>query len=173
MKRLKKITLFVLGPVILVGLGGVVPGFRPLAQSQAVVESANGHLLSFDVACDCRTFGPPLPPGKQESDRGDVFIVNGKIFPPGTLPSGTVANDPTEPVNGIAPIGDWSCRGQGAGMFPPAIAPSYSSTPFAWNTQYVLLGDGHALTGEGYDIANKGFLALTQGNRLKITGSML
>src|SRR3989442_247186 len=78
--------------------------------------------------------------------------TSGKRFPAGTLPSGTATNDPTLPVRGVAPIGDWTCRGQNAFPFPPAIAPAYSSTPFAFNTQYFILNDGRALTIEGYTV---------------------
>jgi hypothetical protein len=91
-------------------------------------------------------------------------MIQGKIFPPGTLPSGpTASNDPTKPWRGIALIGEWICRGQVQGDYPAAIAPFYSSTPFALNTQYFLLNDGRALTAEGYDIPTGGFLTVTGG----------
>jgi hypothetical protein len=96
---------------------------------------------------------------------GDAFIVNGKIFPAGTLPSGTASNDPTQPVNGVSSIGDWCCRGQVAGAFPPDIAPAYSSTPFALNTQYFILKDGGALTAEGYTTPTGELLSVTGGIR--------
>src|SRR5437899_12346958 len=119
MKRLSKMTLFVLALAALAGLAVIgVP---------AVVKAdEDANTLTFDVACDCRTGSPAFFAGS----RGDAFLVNGKIFPAGTLPSGTATNDPTEPVNGVSSIGDWSCRGQVAGAFPPAIAAAYSSTPF-------------------------------------------
>src|SRR2546427_11052273 len=118
MTRLPRVTVFVLTLAGLAGLG--------IASMPAVVtadEDARG--LSFDVACDCRTGSPGFFAG----ERGDPFIVNGKIFPAGTLPAGTATNDPTQPVNGVASIGNWICRGQVAGIFPPAIASAYGSTP--------------------------------------------
>src|SRR5438309_1430213 len=153
MKRITRITLFVLA---LAGLAGLAVFGVP-----AVVKaSEETNTLIFDVACDCRTGSP----GFFSGNRGDVFIVSGKIFPAGTLPSGTATNDPTLPVHGVASIGDWTCRGQNAFPFPPAVASAYSATPFALNTQYFILNNGAALTVEGY--------ALPSGERLSVTGGI-
>ena len=149
MKRITTIMLIVTALAVLAGLG-----FRPLAELKAT----NDNVLTFDVACDCRT-GATL----DGEVRGAPFIIQGKIFPAGTLPSGTATNDPTQPVHGVASIGNWLCRGQVAGTFPPAIAPAYSSTPFAWNTQYFILNNGRALTAEGYDLPTGGLLSVTGG----------
>jgi len=123
------------------------------------VKAANENILFFDVACDCRT--ATLEGGV----RGAPFIIQGKIFPAGTLPSGNATNDPTLPVNGVASIGNWICRGQVQGAYPPAIAPSYASTPFALNTQHFILNNGGAITVEGYDV-------LPSGERLSVTGGI-
>jgi hypothetical protein len=149
MRQFTKITLFALS------LAGMV-AMAVLGLPAVVNAAGDPNTLNFDVACDCRT-------GVSGSNRGDVFIIQGKIFPAGTLPSGSAANDPTQPVNGVASIGDWICRGQVAGTFPPEIAAAYESTPFAWNTQYFLLKNGRALTAEGYDIPDGGFLSVTGG----------
>jgi hypothetical protein len=144
MKPITKTILLAVGSLLLAGIAGVIPGFSPLAAQQAVATAANHRVIILDVAADCRTFvnGP---------GRADVSYGSGKIFPPGTLPSGTAANDPTQPVRGIAPIGDWTTRGQIAFPFPPAVAPFYSSTPTFFANQYYLLGDGGtALTVDGY-----------------------
>jgi hypothetical protein len=139
---------------------GSITAAAGLAALPSEAEASDPHTLTFDVACDCRTGSPAFFGGK----RGDAFIINGKIFPAGTLPSGTASNDPTEPVNGVSSIGDWSCRGQVAGAFPPAIAPAYRSTPFVWNTQYFIL-EGGALTAEGYNTPTGELLSVTGGIR--------
>jgi hypothetical protein len=142
MKRITKITLVALGVALgVVLLASMVPAF--LTASRAGVQAATGHVLKFDVAVDCRTFitGP---------NRGDVFILNGKLFPAETLPSGTATNDPTEAVDGVSPIGDWINRGQNGVPFPPKIAPAYGSAPAFLATHYYILNDGRALTLEGY-----------------------
>jgi hypothetical protein len=157
MKRIAKIILLPLGLVLWAGLAGV-PGLRHWAKFQSAVQAAD-HVLTYDIACDCRTsVGGP--------NRGDVFIIQGKIFPAGTLPSGNATNDPTQRVNGVAPIGDWICRGQNSFPFPAAIASAYSSTPTFFNTQYFILNDGRALTVEGY------FPSQGPGELLSVTGGI-
>ena len=91
--------------------------------------------FSYDVACDCRT-GATLDGGVRGS-----------------------------PVHGISSIGDWICRGQVRGSYPPAIAPSYALTPMAVNTQYFILNSGGGMTAEGYDV-------LPSGERLSVTGGI-
>jgi hypothetical protein len=151
MKRITKLALVILGVAGLAALG--------TAGMQAFEEAAPAHILKLDVACDCRTGAQAFFGG----NRCDVFIVNGKIFPAGTLPAGTASNDPTQPVNGIAPIGDWMCRGQLAMPFSPEIAPAYSSTPPFLNTQYFIFHDKRALTVEGYAIPTGELLSVTGG----------
>jgi len=158
MNRITRITVLSVAAAGLIGLAGFVPGSGSLDRLQGVVEAANENFLTFDVACDCRTGTP----GFFSGNRGDAWMVSGKIFPAGTLPSGTATNDPTQPVRGVGPIGDWTCRGQHAFPFPPAVAAAYGATPFAFNTQYFLLNDGRALTAEGW--------AMPTGERLTLTG---
>jgi hypothetical protein len=95
MKHLTKITLLASVLVLLAGLAGVVPGFRPLAELLASAQAAGDDILTFDVACDCRTGSPGFFAGV----RGDVFLVNGRYFLPGPS-SGTATDDPTGAVNG-------------------------------------------------------------------------
>ena len=142
-------------------LFGSVGAAASLTALPSQAGASDRHTLTFDVACDCRTGSQAFFSG----NRGDAFIINGKIFPAGTLPSGTASNDPTQPVNGVSSIGDWSCRGQVAGAFPPDVAPAYSSTPFAWNTQYFILNGGGALTAEGYVTPTGELMSVTGGIR--------
>jgi len=151
MKRITRMTVFVL---VLTGLAGLAVFGLP-AVMKADDDSTT---FSFDVACDCRT-GATLDGGV----RASPFMIQGKIFPVGTLPSGTATNDPTQPAHGVASVGDWICRGQVQGAYPPAIAGAYGSTPFALNTQYFILNRGGALTAEGYDLPSGGLLSVTGG----------
>jgi hypothetical protein len=149
MKRIAKVTLFIVGMAV-----AATMGFKPLAELRA----DNNDLVSVDVACDCRT-GVNLDGG----GRAAPFMIEGKIFPTGTLASGPATNDPTQPVHGVASIGDWLCRGQTTFPLPPAIAAAYSSVPFAFNTQYFIFQDDRALTLEGYDVPTGGLLSITGG----------
>jgi hypothetical protein len=132
MKQQAGMTLFALGLAVL----------RPmLALGSQDMERAAGNRDTFtvDVAADCRTFvnGP---------GRADVSFGSGKIFR-----AGPATNDPIESVNGGAPIGDWTTRGQNAFPFPPEIAASYSSTPTFYATQYYMLnGSRTPLIAEAY-----------------------
>lgn len=152
-RKVTNMTLFV------VALAGLV-GLALFGLSAVVKGDDDPNTFSFDVACDCRTGARP-----DGNVRGAPFIIQGKIFPAGTLPAGTATNDPTLPVNEVAPIGDWICRGQFGGTLPPDIAPAYSSQPSGSNTQYYILNDGRALTAEGFDI-------LPRGERLSVTGGI-
>jgi hypothetical protein len=155
MKRFAKITMFAAG---LAGLAALAISVLP-----DVAEAAGGpNALTVDVACDCRMGSSAFFGG----NRGDAWIVSGKIFPAGTLPAGIAGNDPTLPVGGVAPIGEWTCRGQNVLPFPSGLAAAYGASPFGFNTQYFILNDGSALTVEGY--ALPGFT----GERLSVTGGI-
>ena len=69
---------------------------------------AETETLRFDVACDGNTFIINRSPGV-ESDapvrRGDPFLVNGRIYPEGTIDRGLVR--PRQDGG----IGTWICRG--------------------------------------------------------------
>jgi hypothetical protein len=164
MKRIIMITLFALSLVVLAGLAAVAPRFRPLAEFQGVVRAAGGAVLTFDLAADCRTFvGGP--------NRDDPFMINGKVFPAGTLPSGAAINDPTQSVNGVKPIGNWAIRGRNSFPFQPAVAAAYSSTPVAFGTEYLILDDERTLTYESYRLPSGVVLSSVTGGTGGFSGA--
>jgi hypothetical protein len=146
MKRIAKISLFALFLVILAGLASLTPGLRPLTPLQPVAHAADDpNTLTLDVALDFRTFTHT-----GLSPRGSVNLGYGKLFRGGTL-SGISGNDPTQPVNGVAPIGDWVLRTVDGIPYPSGFPTGYSSTPVSWGTMYFVLNDNKdAITGEGY-----------------------
>ena len=90
--------------------------------------------------------------------RGDGYIMNGKIFPAGTLRSGTQSNDPNDPGS----IGTWVGRGTSTATLAEHLADPQSFGVF-W-TQYLLLNDDRALVSEGwYKPAGVGQSAVTGG----------
>jgi hypothetical protein len=139
MKSIIAVTLTAFGLAI---LGSVaVLGYQDV--------EGHGHQLNtftVDVAVDCRT-------AVDEFKRGANVIINGKLFPAGTLPSGPASNDPTLPVNGVAPIGDWLLRGQHSLplLLPDDIAQRYRSAPGDFVTAYFILDGGRtSLIAESY-----------------------
>jgi hypothetical protein len=123
----------------------VVSSFNTPVGVQPAAQAASAHVITFDVAADCRTYVPTL-------NRGETNMVTGKIFPAGTLPAGNANNDPVLSVDGVAPIGDWHHRSQNVLPLPPEIAPAYSSAPPVLATFYFFFNDGRALVTENWGI---------------------
>lgn len=146
MRNIRSLTFLGSGLVLLAGLTGIRPGFKLLSDLRAQSTESNGsRVIAFDVAVDCRT-------AVGGANRGDVIILSGKMFPFGTLPSGTALFDPAQPVNGVAPIGDWHLRGQHASPMPAALAPLYPLTPIDFVTVYNIFDEGRsALISEAYN----------------------
>ncbi len=97
-----------------------VLGINVLAQNQlpdSQAESNSSHdglrNLVYDVACDARTFRLNKGGTLMDAQRGDGFIVKGKIYPAGTIPpGGTVENPgPFDADTTPGSIGSWACRG--------------------------------------------------------------
>ena len=125
------ISLFAFSLFVL-GLTALQYTFSAQVGAETVVQADIERTISLDVACDCRTFA--FNSGATFA-QGDGFIVNGKVFPAGTLPEGTASNDPNDPGS----IGDWICRGTLTG----------AEEPIAFVTQHHLLADGSGLVSEG------------------------
>ncbi|MGH9838215.1 MAG: hypothetical protein ACREEM_05470 [Blastocatellia bacterium] len=102
----------------------------------------------LDVACDARTFrlgnGRLLP----EAKRGDSFIVEGKIYPGGTIPPGGTleAPGPFNPDTAPGSIGKWVCRGTLNYDLSEIFA---GAVPHVFATQFFTLNDGRVLVSDG------------------------
>jgi len=76
--------------------------------SYRVFADSDDETFTIDVACDARTYRQNnVDPSAPGSSRGDTFIVQGKIYPGGTIPKG---NNVFSPDN-AGSIGTWICRG--------------------------------------------------------------
>jgi hypothetical protein len=117
----------------------------------AVCADSPQHTVVLDVAVDCTTIvsGP---------NRGDSFIIAGKLFPGGTFPAADAPNQPTEPFNNVAPIGEYAVRGQhSVAVGTTSIGPKYNNAPTGFATIYFTFNDNrNALIAEGYSILQGG-----------------
>jgi hypothetical protein len=162
-QRMKRITGISLFASSLAGLAAVAVFGLP----DDVKTAGDRNTFTLDLACDCRTGSKGFLSGTP--DREDVFIISGKLFPAGTLPSGECATgkepscvDPTQPGS----IGDWTCRGQHGFPFPPEVASAYSASPPIFNTQYFILNERGGFTLEGWVKPD------STGELLSITGGI-
>ena len=104
--------------------------------------------LVYDVACDARTFRLNKSGTLLDARRGDGFIVQGKIYPAGTIqPGGTPDNPgPFDPDTAPGSIGTWICRGN----FNFDIGDILKgANPHLFSTQLHLFGNGNGLSHEG------------------------
>jgi hypothetical protein len=153
--------LIALGLVVL-GLTGTVPSFWSQVAAQTAAQADTGRnerkrRINLDVACDCRTFSFNRGVSFDQVVRGDGFIVNGKIFPAGTLPEGAASNDPNDPGS----VGKWICRGTQAVSFADIIAGA--PHPHVFFTQYHLLDDRRGLVSDGASNETRGVAAVVGG----------
>jgi hypothetical protein len=127
--------------------------------------------LVFDVATDARTFrinrGAPLPDAK----RGDSFIVEGNIYPAGTLPAGGTLLSPGSFNPDATPgsIGKWILRGTFNYDFGEIIG---GAEPAVFGTQYFLFNDGRVLVSEGPHAGSRPQLRAIVGGGGTLSGAV-
>lgn len=125
--------------------GSASPG--SLAQ-QRVGADAKPITLAVDVATDASTFRFGRETTLLEARRGDTFIVEGRIYPAGTIePGGSLeAPGPFDPTTATGSIGTWVLRGTFNRDFTEILG---GASPFVFGTQYFLFDDGRVLVSEG------------------------
>jgi hypothetical protein len=166
-----------------VGACTIVLGMKVLAQnqdtlSQPQAESNSTHdglrIAVYDVACDGRTFRLNKSGTLLDARRGDGFIVQGKIYPAGTIPvGGTVQNPgPFDPDTAPGSIGTWVCRGTFTSDIGDILAGAH---PHLYSTQLHLFTNGAALVHEGPEGGAPQLRALTggMGGFLGVSGEVM
>lgn len=131
--------------VIALAAGSASPG--SLAQHRQSA-SAKPITLAVDVATDASSFRFGRETSLLEARRGDSFIVEGRIYPAGTIePGGSLeAPGPFDPTSASGSIGTWVLRGTFNHDFTEILA---GASPFVFGTQYFLFDDGRVLVSEG------------------------
>jgi hypothetical protein len=96
--------------------------------------------LRFDVAVDQASMAGVGLPQMGPPQRGNTFIINGKIFPAGTLLPGPQQNDP----NAAGSIGDFYCRATVANNLPagPGLPDLINTQLFRFNSQNQITTEG-------------------------------
>ncbi|MCI0541560.1 MAG: hypothetical protein L0Z50_40700 [Verrucomicrobiales bacterium] len=132
-----------LGGAVLLGIAAKRP-----------VEAAQGRTLTFDIACDGRTLRviPTLRP--EGPQRGDAFIINGKVFPGGT-------NPPSPDQAGS--IADWICYGTIYGDIFSC------ETPHAYVTETLEFYDGDVINDTG-PTGGEGIVRIVLGGQGRFVG---
>jgi hypothetical protein len=132
--------------------------------------------LSLDVAIDGRTFrldNPTVAPVNPfdpftsavmaTAQRGNTFIVTGKIYPGGTIPSGgTFASPISFGADHTGSIGTWICTG--TFNIPGSDILAGSTEPMVFTNQIFYLGSGNdALFSHGAEASGQTVRAVTGG----------
>ncbi len=101
MKKLQFV-LFALGLTGILAIGVLQIGVSP------VVQAKTEETFTLDVACDGRTgaLNQVDPDATTPFARGDVAVINGNIYPGGTIPSGF---DGAFNLDALPGIGTWRC----------------------------------------------------------------
>jgi len=133
-------------------LAVVCTAFGPGLAKAPVVEAAGGPTLDVDVAMDARTWrmddgeDPFWPAVTGAVLRGDTFVVNGTIYPSGTLPASGFETPSTLGPDLPGGIGTWVCRG----IFNfDWAAIMTGSVPHVTSTQFFYFNDGRQIVTDG------------------------
>jgi hypothetical protein len=120
------------------------------------------RVFIIDVACDARTYTQNnVDPAASGSHRGDTFIVQGRIYPGGTIPAGEGVFSPDNPGS----TGAWICRG--VWMVDSDQLAIGTSPAFDTAQTYLLPDESRQLFSEGLEGPRPTLRAITGG-----TGSM-
>jgi hypothetical protein len=129
-----------------------------------VTQADTARVVVLDVAFDGATFVlNQVAPGAPAITRGDTFVLNGKVFPGGTIPSGT-GFDP----NSSGSIGNFVCRG--TSLFSAAEIEA-GAAPFVATAQTFLLDGGSTLIAEGLEAGASPITRAVTGGWGKYSGA--
>jgi hypothetical protein len=136
-----------------------------LASSGSGVSSAStsATTLTLDVALDGRTFVVNrVNPSSGSIGRGDTFVLDGKVFAGGTIPTGGTKTEPSSVgPDSAGAVGDWICRG----AYLVESAELSTAKIQRATTQYFLLANKDRIVTEGFEGASDITRVVTGGLR--------
>jgi hypothetical protein len=141
--------------LLFVSMLSLAPSVRPQKHNPQMTPDNGTEMLTYDVAVDNRTFRlqndvnpfASMPPALA---RGDAFVVDGKIYPGGTILQGGTPQSPGPFNLDTAPgsLGGWICRG----IFLVNFADIAAGASIHVNTtQLFEFTDGRGLVTEGLE----------------------
>jgi hypothetical protein len=136
--------------LLVFGLIGLTPSLSNQASTASATQAGKIRFTVLDVAFDARTFTfNHANPASNNLARGDTFVLNGKIFIAGAIPSGGTPSNPG-PFSPDAPgsIGKFICRG--TSLFDGAEVAA-GAAPFVATTQTFVFDNGNWLFTEGLE----------------------
>lgn len=148
--------------LLILGLLPAIPSAASRTEDVSTAKAAGEKVIVLDVACDARTFRLNRGGTLLDALRGDSFIVNGKVYPGGTIePGGTPdAPGPFDPDTAPGSIGNWVCRG----TFLNDINDIFTGAePHVFTTQFHLLDDGRAIVSDGPEGSNEALVRAVTG----------
>lgn len=137
-------------PLFLLGLIGFVPHVPQQVNVLPGVQADTEQTLTLDVAFDGRTgIANLVDPAIKDGARGDTFVVNGKVFPGGTIPAGGTFDQPgTFDPDTRGSIGNFVCRGT---MLFNAAEIAAGAAPYVVTNQLFQFNTGDVLLTEGLE----------------------
>ena len=123
--------------------GGALAGAAGLLGATQLTGMADGHILDIDVACNGGTMAINRAAGADPDglpERGDTFIIQGRMYPGGTIEAGLTG--PGQEGS----IGTWICQGW---FFYDVAEFADGAAPHVITTQLYLFDNGDGLVSQG------------------------
>jgi hypothetical protein len=122
---------------------------RPVTLGASSPNDDRLETFVVDVAIDAHTLGLNSDPTAAGIPRrGTTFIVNGKVYPGGTIPSGVTGFDPDSAPGSI---GTWVCRGVFLADFADIFVTGSAALAFDTTQIFLLDSDSNAIFTEGME----------------------
>ena len=125
--------------------GGAIAGATGLLGATQLTSLADHHVLDIDVACNGGTMAIARAAGSDPDglpQRGDTFIIQGRMYPGGTIAQGL-----TGPAQ-AGSIGTWICRGW---FYFDVAEFADGAAPHVITTQLYLFDNGDGLVSDGIE----------------------